>query len=68
MMSTLSDEDLPTGREFDEEDLVSLTAKEPRVWTLLGERNIRIQSQSEINTVMFQPQSEINTVITRLSK
>ncbi len=39
--------DLPC--EFDDAELVSPTSKELRVWILLGEWDIRIQLQSEID-------------------
>ena len=35
--------------EFDDVELVSPTSKEPRIWSLLGECNIRIMLQSEID-------------------
>ena len=45
--SSDDEDDLPS--EFDDVELVSPTSKEPRVWNLLGEWNIRIMLQSEID-------------------
>ncbi len=44
-----SDDESDLPGKIDEDELVSPTSKEPRVWILLGEWNVRLQLQSEID-------------------